>query len=290
MTGVLSAAADRAWREAAGAWRAVRRAGVSQPPGLGRGASVVSADDVGERAARQAAYRAAVAPVAEPVEVVCVTMREQFLDNVVANVARQQHPVAVAIALHGFRLDADAVRERFSAAGLKVPVRVVDGSQLATLGDCLNAAISSSEHQYVAKFDDDDHYGALYLADAMRAHAYAGAGVVGKHTHFAWLPDSDSVWLRHGGREFRSTGTLAGGTFVIDRSRTSGIEFPSVNLGEDRGFLARCHRRLVVTYSADCFNYAHRRHAGNTWDVSEGAYLAGATRVGAGPPERHTDV
>jgi hypothetical protein len=144
--------------------------------------------------------------------------------------------------------------------------------------------------RFIAKFDDDDHYGPGYLADALRAHSFAGAGVVGKHTYYAHLATTDETVLRFPTHEFRYSSTLAGGTLVIDRSRTGGLRFPDISLGEDRAFLKACHRRGVSTFSADRFNFVQRRADDNTWAVSRQDFLIGTVPVGPGLPLDAIDI
>ena len=100
-----------------------------------------------------------------------------------------------------------------------------------SLGACLNDGMDATDARFVAKFDDDDLYGPQYLADALRAFTYSGAGVVGKHTYYAYLAGSDRTVLRFPAREFSYSSTLAGGTLVIDRDRTGSLRFPDVSIG-----------------------------------------------------------
>ena len=130
-----------------------------------------------------------------------------------------------------------------------------------------------TDARFVAKFDDDDLYGPQYLTDALRAHRYAGAGVVGKHSYYAHLPESGETILRFPGHEFRYSSTLAGGTLVIDRDRVGDLRFPDRSVGEDRAFVAGCHRRGVATFSADRFNFSQGRGTDNTWTIDRGEFL-----------------
>jgi hypothetical protein len=216
-------------------------------------------------------------PIAEGrVAVVCVSMRPQLLDAVVANVARQAGVDTELV----FVANSPSFERHVVDAALEPVGAIIDRPPTDTsLGTALNRAMDRTEARFVAKFDDDDIYGPNYLADALRAHGYAGAGVVGKHTYFARITATGSTHLRFPGNEFRYSGTLAGGTFVIDRDRVGEQRFDDLSLGEDRAFLARCHRRGISTFSADRFNFVQTRTGTNTWSIDDTTFLTGSIAV-----------
>jgi hypothetical protein len=225
-------------------------------------------------------YRTTHEPAASSIAVVCVSRRPDALARVVQNVSRQiDVDVELVLVLNHDGFDADMV----TAAVNPLPsVRVLSFPESVTLGTCLNSGLDATDARFVAKFDDDDDYGAHYLVDALRAHAFAGAGVVGKHTYFAEFDTTGERYLRFPGNEFRLSGTLAGGTLVIDRRRTGDLRFDDISLGEDRRFLRGCHRRGISTFSADRFNFVQHRGSGNTWVVADDEFLAVCTRVEPG--------
>ena len=61
---------------------------------------------------------------------------------------------------------------------------------------------------------------------------------------------------------------------VIDRDRIGDQRFENVSLGEDRAFLAQCHRRGFSTFSADRFNFVQMRTGTNTWNIDDASFLA----------------
>lgn len=224
-------------------------------------------------------YRRDNPPLDGGVTVVCVSRRPHLLDQVVANVARQEG-VDIEFVLvansEGFDDDAlDTATKTF--ANMSV---IVDRD--ASLGACLNRAFDvSTSPRFVAKFDDDDHYGPAYLRDSLRAHSYAGAGVVGKHTYYAMLDATGQHVLRFPGHEFSYSSTLAGGTLVIDRARTGTLRFPDISFEEDRGFLEMCHRRGISTFAADRFNFLQHRGTDNTWVIHDDDFVTGCELVNA---------
>jgi len=206
----------------------------------------------------------------EDVTVVCVTNRPAQLDHAIANVTRQRHPnTRFLLITNSSQFDRNVVAARLATVE-GVEVRHVD--EAASLGTCLNLGLDLATTRFVAKFDDDDHYGAEYLGDLVLAHRFTDAAVVGKHSHYASFEDS-SVHLRFHGREFEYTSWVAGGTLLIDRLRIGSIRFEDRSLGEDGAFLASCERAGLGVYAADRFNYVQRRTGANTWDVDRATYL-----------------
>jgi hypothetical protein len=232
------------------------------------------------------AYRAANPPIDAQVAIVCVSNRPHLLDRIVHDVHGQTHGdrefVLVTNSDRYDDLDVDAALAPLVESSVRVTVLRRASEQ--TLGACLNDAAAVTDARFLAKFDDDDHYGPHYLADALRAHAYAGAGVVGKHTYYAHLSGEDRTILRFPANEFSYSSTLAGGTLVIDRERTGDLRFPDLSLGEDRAFLAACHRRGISTFSADRFNFLQTRSNDNTWTTDPDHFLRNTIPVATGIP------
>lgn len=229
---------------------------------------------------RHVAYRAAHPVPDATVAVVCVSNRPHLLSDVVSNIQRQCELAPgrleiVYVANHD-GADPDAIRNAF---GQMAPLQVDLPPAGTSLGAALNRGMAQTQARFVAKFDDDDIYGAHHLADSLRAHSYCGAGVVGKHSYYAHFPENDTTVLRFPGREFSYSSTLAGGTLVIDRDRVGDLAFDDISLGEDRAFLAACHRRGVSTFAADRFNFTQIRSTHNTWQPGDQAFMAGARPV-----------
>jgi glycosyltransferase involved in cell wall biosynthesis len=239
-----------------------------------------------ELAVRHVAYRRSIDVSVDPVAVVCVTSRPHLLCQTIDAVSRQtcnhRELVLVTNSDRYDGVDLEAHADRLAADGCSTKILRVPEER--SLGSCLNEAMAATDARFVAKFDDDDLYGAEYLADSLRALSYSGAGVVGKHTYYAYLAASDRTVLRFPTREFSYSSTLAGGTLVIDRQRTGSVSFPDVSIGEDREFIARCHRRGISTFSADRFNFVQVRSGDNTWSIGDDEFAATTIPVAAGLP------
>lgn len=286
----VDAAVGRAWRAVADVRRRATGAGSSSSALR----SLASPDRrrvdewLLETSRHHERYRSVHRPASERAAVVCVSMRPHLLDRVAANVERQRVDVDVELVFVGCHPD-------FAGVDLDGRFRAIGGATVlcpgpgTSLGAALNLALDATGERFVAKFDDDDWYGHGYLSDALRAHGYAGAGVVGKHTYYADIAETGKRYLRFPGHEFSYSGTLAGGTLVVDRERIGDLRFDDISLGEDRAFLAGCHRRGVSTFSADRFGFVQHRGSGNTWTISTDDFLVGSVPVDPLRPEHCID-
>lgn len=285
---LLDAVLRRGWRAYAGARRRLSHA--SNPRSqrrLARARSVTLTDWNRSTSERHERYRADHPPATGTVGIVCVSRRPGNLAAVIENVERQRGTAPEFVLVpNGPDWDRDATDRALQGVDRAV---VVWGHEAATLGGGLNGGIAEIETRFVAKFDDDDHYGPNYLTDALRAHRFAGAGVVGKHSYYADIDGVDGRWLRFGGNDFRYSSTLAGGTLVIDRDRTGELRFDDVSLGEDRAFIHGCHRRGISTYSADRFSFVQHRGADNTWQPGADEFLVGSRQIDAAASEHEVD-
>lgn len=232
-------------------------------------------------------YRSSIPPAAHEVSVVCVTHRPSMITAVADNVARQCGiDVELVVVTNADGFDPAAVE---SATATLERCTVLSEPGATSLGACLNRGMAACSHRFVAKMDDDDYYTEHYLVDSLRAHSYAGAAVVGKHSYYADVAATGARYLRFPGNEFRYSGTLAGGTLVVDRDRTGDLTFEDRSLGEDRAFLRACHRRGLSTFAADRFGFVQHRGVDNTWRLPVEHFLVGAVEVALTAAEHAVD-
>lgn len=232
-------------------------------------------------------YRTRIPLAAVEVSVVCVTQRPFRITALADNIARQRDiDVELVIVTNSDGFDPAVVE---SATSVLERCIVLSEPPSTSLGVCLNRGMAACSNRFVAKMDDDDWYGESYLADALRAHSYAGAAVVGKHTYYADVVATDARYLRFPGNEFRYSGTLAGGTLVIDRDRAGALAFEDRSIGEDRAFLRACHRRGLSTFSADRFGFVQHRGDDNTWRATAEQFLVGAVEIDPAATEHAID-
>lgn len=216
----------------------------------------------------------------ELIEVVCVSNRVEKLACVVETFQRQSWPQR---RLH-LQITADRIPEDLDQIVSRGPAPVVTtlrGSSW-TIGRSLNSVLDTAQSPFVAKIDDDDHYGPHYLSDLMDVAVGVGCGVVGKHAYFGYLEAADDTILRFPRGSYSFTPFLAGGSLLINQSRIRRQRFSDVSLAEDQRFLMACNARGVSTFSADPFNFVQTRHARNTWAMTDELYAADSEYIGAG--------
>ncbi len=219
----------------------------------------------------------------DSVTVVCATNRPENLDRVVANIARQSiADCRLVLVTNDDGFDDDVVAAALGALPRATRAHVPSDR---TLGECLNTGLDLAETRLVAKFDDDDHYEADYLADMVASLTGCRAAVAGKHSYLVYQADEDATWLRFPGHEHRYTSFVAGGTLVIDRKAVPDVRFQLRNTGEDSGFLAATERAGGLIVSSGALGYVQFRGGSNTWDVGVDVFLSNAVELGAGSPD-----
>lgn len=221
-------------------------------------------------------------PGPRTVSVVVPTNRPHELDNVLANVARQEHvDVELILAAHGMDLDAADLAARGRDLGLE-HVTVVPVPADRTLGAVLNEGLERCSGAYVAKMDDDNFYGPRFLADLVDAFSYTSAGITGKWAHYVWLRSTGTVVLRFERYEHRYHRLVQGGSIVARADVAHDIRFSDIPRAVDSDFLNRAMAAGVQTYSGDRYNYISIRgddRMSHTWKIEDLDFLAGSGRV-----------
>ena len=232
-------------------------------------------------------YRSEVEPAASTACVICVSQRPHRLADVIAGVSAQRH-VDVEFVLVPTSHDWDRSSVDDALVGLS-GASVVWDAQDKSLGEALNAGLAVATERFVAKMDDDDHYGPSYLVDALRAHRVSRAAIVGKHSYYVDHVDHPTQLLRFPGNEFRYTSTIAGGTMLIDREQVPDLRFDDRSLGEDRAFIEATLRRGRSVFAADRFNFVQHRGDSNTWRPPADVFLADCVVADSAAPEHRVD-
>lgn len=229
------------------------------------------------------------------VSMVVPTNRAHQLDNVLANVARQQYgPVELVLVPHGLDLPEAEVKARAADAGID-HVTVVPAEASLALGACMNLGLDAAGGTYVAKIDDDNHYGPHYLTDLVAAFGYTDAGIVGKWAHYVWLQSTGAVVLRSPRSEHSYVRLVQGGSMVLTAAVARELRFTDdLPRGVDTDLLNRAQQAGIRTYAGDRFNYVSIRGADrttHTWTISDAALLNRAGKLlFYGDPRPHVDV
>lgn len=208
---------------------------------------------------------------ARQVSVIAATNRPQQLDHVLSTVAAQRDvSVQLILVTHGFTPDPEVLDLYRGDARIEDLVHAFAPDTMS-LGECLNQGLQRADCDFIAKIDDDDVYGANYLADSVNALRYSGADLVGKQAHYMYLEGSNRTLLRMPDREHRFTDLVMGPTMLGTRELWKEVEFADLRRGEDTDFQRRASEAGARIYSADRFNFMQMRSAvqGHTWQAGE---------------------
>ncbi|MFC7678018.1 glycosyltransferase [Paenibacillus sp. GCM10028914] len=205
------------------------------------------------------------------VSVITCTMRQESLRNVFNNYDRQKWSDKELIIIVN-KNDMSVSRwirraERYDNVTIyKLPEQM-------TLGKCLNFAIEKAKYSYIAKFDDDDYYGANYLIQAMRAFQETDADIVGKKDIYVYMEAIQAILLR----TKKEISGLGGPTLVFKKEVWDRVKWPtSMKTGSDTSFKKQCLKHGFKFHSTDTSNFVYVRKADpmeHTWTISNEEYL-----------------
>ncbi|MFF2498043.1 glycosyltransferase [Peribacillus sp. NPDC058075] len=200
--------------------------------------------------------------------IITCTMREDFIQNVFNNYNQQTwKDKELIIVLNSDTMDFDKWKEK----SLQYDhVQVYQLSEKATLGDCLNFGVLKSKYEYIAKFDDDDYYGPLYLTSASEELKKGDIHVLGKNSYYIFLKKKESLILVSGVENDESD-TVAGATLIIKKELFEKIQFEKMNRAEDYFFIMECKKQGYKIFSSNKHHFAVIRHEAenHTWKVAD---------------------
>ena len=215
-------------------------------------------------------------PVVEQpsVSVLMPTMRPENVLRCLENFKKQAYPhKELILILNNAEFDLDAIRKEAET----IPnVRVIHVDGRTTLGDCLNRGVEAASGRYIAKMDDDDHYGERYLSDSVLAASFSDAEVVGKGIHFVYLESSDTTALFEWTSEHTFMSFVQGATLFIRTDVVREIPFDSISVKEDTNFQRAVARAGCRIFSADRFNFVQvrtRRLSAHTTQTPDAEFL-----------------
>lgn len=234
----------------------------------------------------------AIAPAT--ISAVVPTNRTHELDNVFANLGRQDHPATeLVLVLHGLDTDDAELRRRATEAGVR-DLQIVHADASLTLGACMNLGVDAAGGQYIAKMDDDNIYGPRYLSDLLATFAWTDAGIVGKWAHYVWLRSTGAVVLRYPDSEHRYERRIQGGSMLFAGDVAREVRFSDIPRAVDSDILDRSMEQGVRVYSGDRYNYVSvrgdDRHS-HTWTVTDSTFLTATGRLlFYGDPTTHVSL
>ena len=187
-------------------------------------------------------------------------MRPENVSRCLENFKKQAYPnKELILILNNAEFDLDAIR-RHSDPISNVQVLHVDGR--TTLGDCLNRGVEAASGKYVAKMDDDDHYGGRYLSDSALAASFSDAEIVGKGLFFVYFEAGNKTALFEWTSEHTFMSFVTGGTLFVKTDVVRDILFDSISVREDTNFQRAATQAGCRIYAADRFNYMRVRKRG----------------------------
>ena len=197
------------------------------------------------------------------VSVLMPTMRPDNVLRCLENFRKQTHPnKELILILNNAEFDLDAIHKYTDP----IPnIRVLHVEGRTTLGDCLNRGVEAASGRYVAKMDDDDHYGERYLSDSVLAASFSDAEVVGKSFHFVYFEGTNTTALVDKSAllqelpEHRFQSIVLGATLFVHTDVLRDILFESISLAEDTNFQRSAARSGCRIYAADRFNFVRVR-------------------------------
>lgn len=208
------------------------------------------------------------------VSVVTPVMRPHHVARAVENFAKQSHPdKELVLVLNNSSFDRDRIGETVRSVQ-DVQLLYMPGSP--TLGECMNRGVRQASGQYVAKMDDDDHYGASYLSDLVLAARFSGAEITGKGTYYAYVESCGVMVLRVVEPEHAYVPGVPGSTLFVERDVLLRVPFRNVEAGEDYLFARDARAAGCRAYSADRFNHVvvrRRDKACHTWKMTDELFL-----------------
>ena len=194
------------------------------------------------------------------VSILMPTKRPENVLRCVENFRGQNYPEKeLILILNNAEFDLSAV-ERAVETIPNVQVLHIEGR--TTLGDCLNQGVEAALGEYVAKMDDDDHYGEQYLSDSVLAASFSDAEIVGKGLFFVHFEAGNTTGLFKWTTEHTFMTFVTGGTLLIQADVVRDIPFESISVREDTNFQRAAFKAGCRTYSADRFNYIRVRKRG----------------------------
>ncbi|WP_255365912.1 glycosyltransferase [Corynebacterium sp. NML130628] len=226
------------------------------------------------------------------VSVISSSNRPENVIHVLTQFARQSiEDRELILITHGYELKQARLHELCLDLSIDPStVTQLEAPQSWSLGNCLNAAVSQSSGDFIAKFDDDDYYLPHYLEDMRNAVKYSDADLVGKQAAYAYVEGSNALVLRRPNQEHLWTNFVAGPTLFGPRETFEHHPFEDRTTGEDTAFLKSIIAANERIYSTDRFNFIQVRGDNHTWKLSDAEFIAQGEVRSFGLNETHVEA
>ncbi|MTI66465.1 MAG: glycosyltransferase family 2 protein [Firmicutes bacterium] len=207
------------------------------------------------------------------VSIILCTMRPNLIENVFNNYNRQTYEnKEMIIILNSNKLNLTTWNKK--ANNFK-NIKIFKVDEDITLGNCLNLGISKCKGDIIAKFDDDDYYGPLYLEDSIKEFEKTKASVIGKATSFIYFKDQKILAIRFPNKNNRYVSHMDGPSMLIKKSVFKKVKFRDIPRGVDTKFSIDCINNNIKIYSTNIFHHVYIRYNSNkhTWKINNDKLL-----------------
>jgi len=173
--------------------------------------------------------------------------------------------------LHGDGLEDSLcrqVQETLEEAELRCAIVRIPSER--SFGEALQEGVQLADGEYIVKMDDDDHYGAGFLEDAVHTMEISDAAVVGKGALLLGIEESQETYLVGLGREYRYWPEgVSGATMLIRGSVFQKVRWRPSARSVDYRFCQDCFAAGLPVMQGNRFHFkAMRRKAmKHTWAV-----------------------
>ena len=217
------------------------------------------------------------------VSVLVSTLRADDLSHLLDQLIAQTLPAfELVLGLHTIELSASHKRQIAALNRRKIKIIAKEFSKDRTLGMILSELAKLSSGEFIAKMDDDDHYGPEHLRDLLDAAIATKADVVGRAMNYVYLEP-----LQLTVRRFAPHGTQAvelwsdwvcGGTIVAKREAAEAVGwFGEGNTAVDRFLLSGITNNGGKIWRTFGAGYIYRRtFTFHTYVTNYSKYLNGA--------------
>jgi hypothetical protein len=222
--------------------------------------------------------------------VVVCSNRPENLARVVANLARLDYPrLEVGFVAHGAGFDLGPLVELCQERGY--PLRHTRAPESLNIGQVRQLSHELSSGTWLAKLDDDDHYGPGYVRDGVWQARMGSAAMVVKGAPIVEFEGESRLQAAPVTRHFRYLMSPGAGGMLLRRDVALGIGVRPVERWEDRGLVLDFARAGMPILCSDPFNYVYRRGraGGHNWELERSEVIAAMSLEVAGENLRAGD-
>ncbi|MDR7870053.1 MAG: glycosyltransferase family A protein [Tissierellaceae bacterium] len=201
------------------------------------------------------------------ISVITPTIREENMNNIIDNFERQNYKRKELIIILNYYSPNIKKWELKISEYDNISIYVLNPKY--SLGECLNYAISKSNFDFIAKFDDDDYYGANYLDESIFQFKNNNAHIIGKSSIYLYFKDEKVLRLLNKSKENKFVNRVCGSTLFFRKDIINKIKFQDINLSEDRLFCEDAINHGFKIYSTSNQNYIYIRsaHYNHSWKI-----------------------